>query len=104
MQNYMSPTRAFAASALWLSLFAGVVPAQAPTAGLTTVEVFPQDVNLFTSRGRQTFVVKATYADGITRDVTDEAKATPGNPALVRLEKNVLFPVADGATELKVDF
>jgi hypothetical protein len=87
---------------LLLGLLAGSAPAQAPA--LTALEVFPPDVSLSTSRGRQSFVVKATFADGLTRDVTAEAKPTLANPALVRLENNVLYPAADGATELKVEF
>jgi len=49
--------------------------ARVDAAALSKVEVFPPDVNLTTSRARQKFVVQATYADGITRDVTAEAKA-----------------------------
>jgi hypothetical protein len=71
---------------------------------LTTVEVFPPEISLNTSRARQMFIVKATYADGITRDVTSESKAAFANPALARLDKNVVYPAADGATQLKVDF
>ena len=47
---------------------------------LTTLEVFPPDVNLDTARDRQSFVVQATYADGITRDVTAEAKVAARQP------------------------
>src|SRR5438309_753931 len=79
-----------------------VAPVPAPA--LANVEVFPADINLNTSRGRQSFVVKATFADGLTRDVTVEAKATFANPALVKLEKNVLTPVADGATAMNVEY
>ena len=61
-------------------------------------------MTLATSRSRQVFVVQATFADGITRDVTGEAKATLVNPALAKLDKNILTPSADGATELKVEF
>src|SRR5438445_6538048 len=71
---------------------------------LTTVEVFPPEITLNTSRARQMFIIKATYADGITRDVTGESKAAFANPALARLDKNMVYPVADGATQLKVDF
>ncbi|HEV3115605.1 MAG TPA: DUF1549 domain-containing protein, partial [Gemmataceae bacterium] len=83
-----------------------VCAASARTAppALTTVEVFPPEISLNTSRARQMFIVKATYADGITRDVTGEAKAAFANPALARLDKNMVYPVADGATQLKVDF
>jgi len=78
--------------------------AQSPIAGLTTLEVFPPDVSLNTLRDRQSFVVQATYADGITRDVTAECKVSLANPALVKLDKNVLTPAADGATDMKVEF
>ncbi len=75
---------------------------QAPA--LTKLEVSPPDINLSTNRDRQSFVVQATFADGITRDVTAEAKLTLANPALVKLDKNMLTPAADGATELTVEF
>lgn len=87
---------------LALGLLAGSTAAQAPA--LASLEVSPPDVNLFTARGQQMFVVQATYADGITRDVTAEAKASLANPALCKLDKNLLTPLADGATELKVEF
>src|SRR4051794_40333054 len=102
MRTY-SCTCAFAPSALLVALVAGLAPAQTP-AVLSSVEVYPPDVNLFTSRSRQSVVVKATYADGITRDVSAEAKYSFANPAVVKFEKNVLYPAADGATDMKVEF
>jgi hypothetical protein len=69
-----------------------------------SVEVFPADVHLNTLRDRQSFVVQATYANGITRDVTTKSKLTLSNAAPIKLEGNVLHPVADGASELKVEF
>jgi hypothetical protein len=86
----------------WLGLLP--VAALAQEAALTAVQVYPTEINLFTSRSRQSLVVQATYADGITRDVTAEAKAALTNPALAKLEKHTLYPLADGATELKVEF
>src|SRR5262249_2882526 len=79
-------------------------PPHPPAVAWAAAGSFPPDVTLLTARGRQTFGVKATYADGLTRDVTAEAKATLANPALAKLEKNVLLPVADGATQLSVEF
>src|SRR5947209_684034 len=76
----------------------------AETPALTNLQVFPPDIKLQTNRGRQSFLVQATYADGITRDVTAEAKPTLVNPAFARLDKNLLFPQTDGATELKIEF
>jgi len=68
------------------------------------VQVFPPDVHLNTSRDRQSFVVQATYADGITRDVTSQAKYQLANPALVKHAENVLTPTADGDTTLQVQY
>src|SRR5262249_37855281 len=96
-----SLTRLTACGCLWLALV-GSASAQSPA--LDKLEVYPPDVNLATSRARQLLVVQAAFADGITRDVTAQAKFTVANPAFVKLEKNTLYPVADGATEVKVEF
>src|SRR4249920_1802039 len=79
----------------------GTAAAQSP---LTSLEVFPPDVNLETSRDRQSFVVQAWFADGLSRDVTAEAKATLANPMLARVDGNVVHPIADGSTELAVEW
>jgi hypothetical protein len=88
-------------SAVALAGFVGSAAAQSP---LTALEVFPPDINLETGRDRQSFVVQAWFADGLSRDVTAEAKAALANPALAKLDKNVLLPVADGVTELNVEW
>ncbi|HLW67251.1 MAG TPA: DUF1549 domain-containing protein [Gemmataceae bacterium] len=87
-----------------LLVFVGAVHCQTPNAVLTGIEISPPDMNLSTARARQSFVVQALYSDGITRDVTAEAKISLANPSLAKLEKCVLFPLADGATELKAEF
>ena len=68
------------------------------------LEIYPPDIHLATSRARQTYVVRASYADGITRDVTTEAKTSVANTAVVTLDKNLLTPLADGKTELQAQF
>jgi len=69
-----------------------------------TIAVYPPDINLETSRDRQSFVVQLTQADGITRDVTAQAQVSFANPALVKLDKAMIYPVADGATEMTIAF
>ena len=71
-------------------------------AAAQTVAVYPPDVNLDTARDKQAFVVQLTQPDGLTRDVTDQANVTFADPALVKLEKNVVLPAADGATTMTV--
>src|SRR5437764_7646634 len=86
--------RAWTGAALWL-IAGSVAAADSPLAG---VAVYPADINLFTSRGRQSFVVQATYADGITRDVTAQAGVSFADPAVARLDKHNVYPVRDGVT------
>src|SRR5215211_7158640 len=97
---HMRTTRSLLA-ALALAGPCGAAAAQAPLASL---EVFPPDINLETARDRQSFLVQAWFADGLSRDVTAEAKVTVANPALVKLDKNVVYPVADGSTEMTVEW
>ena len=79
-------------------------PAPAPTANVESLRVFPDAVNLLTSKDRQLVVVQAVYTDGLTRDVSTQATFTFANPALVRKEGTALWAAADGTTELKVEF
>ncbi|QGJ69379.1 Translation initiation factor 2 [Planctomycetales bacterium 10988] len=73
-------------------------------AALVQVEVFPPEVNLETLRDRQSLIVQATYADGVTKDVTEQAKFVPENPALVKLQDSTLYPAQDGKTTIRVQF
>lgn len=88
---------------LWLA--AALVPAVCSgAASLTELRVYPDSVNLTTQNDRQSLVVQAAYADGVTRDVTREARFTLGNRALAKIQNAVVTPVADGQTELQVTF
>ncbi len=71
---------------------------------LAKVEVFPSAVTLLHARDRQSLVVQATYSDGVTRDVSAEAKYTFANPAIAKLNGHLVTAATDGATELKVEF
>lgn len=72
--------------------------------GATSVDVFPTDVNLKFSRDKQTLVVRTTEANGVNRDVTAEAKFILSDPSKAKIEKGVVYPVADGQTTLKVEY
>jgi hypothetical protein len=81
-----------------------VTSSAAMAADLAELRVTPSNLNLTTGRDRQAVLVQAVYSDGVSRDVTDKATWTPANPALIRQEGFTFYPVADGATELKVGF
>jgi hypothetical protein len=78
--------------------------AQNPGVPVERLEVFPPDIHLNTSRDWQSIVVQAFYADGITCDVTSQATLRVVNPALVKIEGPIFRPVANGETELIVEF
>ncbi|MBX3412987.1 MAG: DUF1553 domain-containing protein [Pirellulales bacterium] len=71
---------------------------------IVKIGVYPPDVQLTTSRDRQPFIVQGVRADDVTLDITDEVQVKLLDPALARLEGNVLYPVADGETQLEVRF
>ena len=97
-----------AASARAADAKPGELPAQvfapAHTAALTELAVYPGEIQLTTARDRQSIVVQATFADGITRDVTREASLTLADPNLVRRVGAVFHPAADGTTTLTVGY
>ena len=94
-------TYRYLAAVVVLASTLGTAAAQSP---LTSLEVFPPDVNLETKLDRQTYIVQAWFADGLSRDVTAEAKVAFANPALVKRDGNTIHPLADGATEMVVEF
>ncbi len=78
--------------------------APAPTTGLASIRCFPDAINLTTARDRQSIVIQATYVDGITRDVTKDARIAAANPALLKRDGATFHPLADGTTTLAVTF
>ena len=64
--------------------------------------VFPEQIELTTNRDWQSVVCQLVYPNGITRDVTHEAEWSIENPELVRRSSNLLYPVADGETQLTI--
>mgnify|MGYP002623975449 CR=1 FL=1 len=69
-----------------------------------TIKVYPKTINLTTSRDHQSIIVQALHPNGITTDVTKEAKLTLANPALAKVEKSSVKPLSDGKTELTVSY
>ncbi len=85
---------------------AAAAPAAAPGAAAAgpqaRLDVYPPDVQLTGARDRQSYIVVATRADGVTEDVTAKAQAALANPALARIDGHTLYPTADGATTLDI--
>jgi len=77
---------------------------QAADAPLASLTVSPAAVKLTTKRDRQSVIVQATFANGLTRDVTAEAKLSLTDAKSVVLTGNTLTPKADGKSEMTVVF
>jgi hypothetical protein len=87
-----------------LAVLGLAVPVLAQPAEITTLEVYPSAISLTSAGDRQAVVVQATFADGITRDVTREAALSIERPELVRRDGDLFRPTADGETNLNVSF
>jgi hypothetical protein len=69
-----------------------------------SIAVFPPDVNVQSARGKQRIIVQASYADGITRDVTAQAKVTISDPKIAKIVNLEVLPVGDGKCSIAVEF
>ncbi|WP_144978045.1 DUF1549 and DUF1553 domain-containing protein [Bremerella volcania] len=77
--------------------------AQAETA-IREINVYPSSIELLTSRDAQRYVVVATRDDDVTLDVTAQATASLASEGSVKREGNLVLPVADGETTLKIEY
>ncbi len=89
----------------WMILWAAApLCALAAPQTLVDVQVYPPKAHLTTSRDFQALIVQAKYSDSTTRDVTLQTKFTLASPATAKLEGNVVRPLADGETSIKLEF
>jgi hypothetical protein len=88
------------ACALFLLASASSIQAIAPV----SIAVFPPDVNMQSARGKQRIIVQASYADGITRDVTAQAKVTISDSKIAKIVNLEVLPVGDGKCSVAVEF
>src|SRR5687768_14258213 len=79
-------------------------PAAAPAAAAAPFAVYPADIALETSRDYQNIVVQVTRPDGVTNDVTAEAKITLSDPKLAKVEGSTIRPLADGTGEVVINY
>ena len=75
-------------------------PAAPAPAVYKSLAVFPPAIKISAQNDLQHIVAVATRADGITVDVSDQVQWRFENPAFAKLENLVIYPVADGATQL----
>jgi hypothetical protein len=89
---------------LMTCLLVGATTIRADEPKPVSIEVYPADVQLKTLRDRQSLIVQAQFADGLTLDVTDKATYKLANESLCRIDAQTLYPAADGQTEMTVEY
>ena len=62
--------------------------------------VYPEQISLNSDRDYQGFIAVVSRPDGVTEDVTGKVIWQVADPALARIEGNILYPLANGKTEL----
>lgn len=67
-----------------------------------SITVSPADIALSNVRDRQSLMVQAVMANGLTFDVTDKAEFAIENDAFVKLDGRTFHPLADGTTKITV--
>jgi len=80
----------------------GATPAADPLADLTAIEVTPAEVELSSARATRQLLVRGTYRDGSTRDLTALATWQPEQPAIAGVTNGRVSPRANGDTRLAV--
>jgi hypothetical protein len=70
--------------------------------GLASISVYPQQVTLHGSRGRQQLVVTGLDAAGQPRDLTSVAAITSSNNGVAAIDGSVVTAVADGTSALLI--
>jgi len=85
-------------------LYAALVACAWGDSAVEQLHVYPADIHLTATADTQRFIVIATRADGVTRDVTDATAVHVKDAALVECRQHVVYPVRDGSTELTATF
>ena len=71
---------------------------------VSDLQCYPPAINLNGAQARQRVVVQASYADGVTCDVTREARCSIADERLARFTQGAVMPLADGKTKLQVTY
>ena len=84
----------------FLILFAALRVLGSPA--LSELQVFPTEITLSSAGAKQQLVVQAVFEDGVTRDVTADARFKVGDAKSVAVEPGALVAKKDGTTQVQV--
>jgi hypothetical protein len=78
-------------------------PARAQAEPSGQLEVYPPKIELSTREDEQAVVVRVRRSDGVTEDLTRNAKLTVADASIASVKHGVLRPGSDGETQLIVE-
>src|SRR5262249_49605796 len=68
-----------------------------------SIHVDPPSVKIAGPDARFSLLISSNLADGRVVDLTRDAKLAPVDPRLLRVERNVIRPLADGKSSVRVE-
>jgi hypothetical protein len=71
---------------------------------VSDLRCYPPTISLSGAEARQRIVVQASYAGGVTCEVTAQARCTIADQRLARFKQGSVVPLSDGKTELQVTY
>ncbi|MCA9138104.1 MAG: DUF1549 domain-containing protein [Planctomycetales bacterium] len=69
----------------------------------TTLAAYPNEIVLTDSRDRQQLAITGTDQQNLPRDWTRQARIRSANPQVAEVRGGIVYPIADGETELVVE-
>ena len=77
---------------------------QTPNIQVVRLDAYPSSISLTSNKDFNSFVLVATYDNGVTRDVTGQSNFVLSDPNIASIKDHLLLPKSDGNTKLKASY
>lgn len=83
---------------------AQVPKVQTPNIQVVRLDAYPSSISLTSNKDFNSFVLVATYDNGVTRDVTGQSNFVLSDPNIASIKDHLLLPKSDGNTKLQASY
>ena len=77
---------------------------QTPNIQVVRLDAYPSSISLTSNKDFNSFVLVATYDNGVTRDVTGQSNFVLSDPNIASIKDHLLLPKSDGKTKLQASY
>ena len=77
---------------------------QTPNIQVVRLDAYPSSISLTSNKDFNSFVLVATYDNGVTRDVTGQSNFVLSDPNIASIKDHLLLPKSDGNTKLQASY